>query len=270
MQLGICGLCGQYGELHDGHIGLRAAYKQYVTGKGGRFYESKVDKILSRQHTSFMFCQQCETVRLGQLDSRGVKLLRTFESDPQTSPFVRDWFLRWAVSLSFRVLFDHTKQHPSDVESVTEPLQHWRNLLLGKETNVTSFTQHAFLSYSEETRSGFQRMVDWKYVPDDGLTLHQMGPLIVLGVTRRTNRSKEQRRAAEACMIKPEGCYVQRFDVLKRGVNIPDDMDRVIRRRNIELLENVLSSKLPEITDQVCEWDRRHTLAVIAEQRQWL
>lgn len=267
MQYGKCKLCEIDGELHKGHIEPSFGYKRYITGKGGRYFDSTKDRYQTRQYTSFMFCRHCENVRLGTLDGIGANFLKEFESAPSAPHFLEERFLAWATSLSFRVLLHHVAQNPCDEEQVTDVLEQWKRFLLGREQSVGRFTQHAFVQVSDEGPP-FQRQLDWKYLPEVSLTYCQIGPLVVFGVTRNGIWTKQDKMAAEASMINKDGTYIQRFTEFETGVNIRSDMLRVLRQRGVEVLKGVMTSKARENeVKQLSEWQRLEIAVAIGEHR---
>src|SRR5712692_6296891 len=104
MEIGICMLCGNAGELFDGHFAPRFTYDWYITGKGGRYFDSDKDKFVTKQRTAYMFCRECENIRIGSLDSHGATFLAKFEADPYSPHVYDERFLRWTVSLSLRAV----------------------------------------------------------------------------------------------------------------------------------------------------------------------
>ena len=256
MEFGKCRLCGVEGELHDGHISPKFGYRRYITGQGGRYFDCVKDKFETKQRTEYMFCHECETIRTGSLDSWGARFLAGFETEPYLPHVYHDeQFLRWAVSLSLRALISEDLNHPERLPAAREAMEQWKHYLLGRKLSVGPFTQHAFLRYFEEA-SHYQRLLDWDYFPEEGLTFFQMGPLVAFGLTRQANWCKKDKDAADASMVKRDGGYILRFDDYEAGVNIPSVMKEVSDEKNIRLLEFWESSqrraqdylKAPEIT----------------------
>ena len=257
MEFGKCRLCGVEGELQDGHISPRFGYKRYITGQGGRYFDSGKDKFETKQRTEYMFCHKCETIRTGSLDSWGAKFLAGFETEPYLHHVYNDeQFLRWTVSLSLRALISEDLHHPERLTAAHEAMEQWKDYLLRLKPSVAPFTQHAFLRYFEED-SHFQKLLDWDYFPEEGLTFFQMGPLVTFGLTRRANWSRVDKDAADASMVKRDGGYIRRLgEDYEAGVNIPSVMKEVSDEKNIRLLELWESSqrraqdylKAPEIT----------------------
>jgi hypothetical protein len=265
---GICNLCGIEADLHEGHIEPKFAYKRYITGKGGKYFDTSTDRYATKQYTAYMFCQKCENVLLGDLDRYGAAFLGRFENDPYSPHFYEDKLLRWATSLSFRVLLNDLCERPDCEGRSREALDKWRDFLLGRTPNLGVFTQHGFLRYYDEG-SHFQKMLEWDYIPEASLTYCKLGPLVVFGVTRPTKRKKEDRRAAEASTIKRDGGYIQRIEGYVAGVNIPSDQKRVADERNIRLLEDLFSSHRRgiEVREQLSEWQRLEVLTTISRFR---
>jgi hypothetical protein len=256
VEFGTCKLCGEDGELLDGHIGPRFGYKRYITGKGGRYFDTEKEKFETKQRTAYMFCRGCENDLTGSLDSLGARLLGRFESEPYQPHFYGEWFLRWCVSLSLRALFSGVSDYPERLSSAHEAMEQWKCYLLGQKPSVGPFTQHVFLRYFEEA-SHFQRLLDWDFLPDQGLTFFKMGPLVLFGRTRKAHWCREDRHAANASVVRWDGGYIQRSDDYVAGVNIPLIMKEVSDEKNIKLLEGMVSSarrrrdfveRVPEIT----------------------
>jgi hypothetical protein len=255
MEFGTCKLCGKKGDLLEGHIAPRFTYKRYITGKGGRYFDSDKDKFETKQRTAFMFCRECETLLTGSLDSLGARFLARFEAEPYLPHFYDERFLRWTVSLSLRALFSEVFHHPERLSLAHEAMDQWKGYLLGQKPGVGPFAQHVFLRYFEEG-SHFQKLLDWDFFPEHGLTFFKIGPLVVFGLTRRANSCRKDRDAANASMMKRNGGYIQTFGDYVAGVNIPYIMKEVSDEKNIRLLEGAVSSvrraqefkDVPEIT----------------------
>ena len=204
-----------------------------------------------------MFCRECETLLTGDLDSWGAQFLARFEADPYSPHFYDERFLRWAVSLSLRALLGKGLAHAEAISAASEAIGQYRGYLLGQRPSVGSFTQHVFLRYFEGA-SHFQKLLDWDFLPEQGLTFFKMGPLVVFGLMRRARWPRQEKRAADASIIRREGGYVQRTDEYLAGINIPTIMKNVLDEKNIRLLEGLESSvrRAQDYTDHVPEKTR--------------
>ncbi len=268
MESGTCKLCGKDGNLLDGHIAPKFAYKRYITSAGGRYFDSGKDKFETKQRTAYMFCCKCENILTGGLDCSGAKFLKQFEAEPHMPRFYDEQFLRWTVSLSLRALISDGLDHPDRLPATHEAIELWKGYLLHQRPSVGFFTQYAFLRYFEEG-SHFQKLLDWDFLPEEGLTFFKMGPLVVFGLTRRPNWSKGDRRAADASLVRWEGGYIQRCDDYVAGVIIPSIMKKVSDEKNILLLEGVMASvrRAQDYREQVSEITRLEVLASIQAHR---
>jgi hypothetical protein len=268
VEYGTCKLCGEVGPLLDGHIAPKFTYKRYITSKGGRYSDPDKDKFETKQRTAHMFCRSCETLLTGNLDSWGAKFLARFEAEPYEPHFYDEQFLRWTVSLSLRALFDDLFDHPERLSAAHEAMEHWKDYLLGKKPSVGRFTQHAFLRYFDGD-SHFQKLLDWGFFPDQGLTFFKIGPLVVFGLTRRKNWRRADSHAAEASLVRRDGCYIQRTGDHEAGINIPSAMKEVSDEKNIRLLEGMVSSvrRAQEFLDQVPEITRLEVRSRIQSHR---
>src|ERR1051326_6382041 len=99
MEFGTCKLCDQQRVLHEGHVYPAFAYKRYITGKGGRYFDSGKDRHVTRQRKQYMFCRECETLLTGRLDTFGANFLTHFEAEPYSPHNYDEQLLRWTVSL---------------------------------------------------------------------------------------------------------------------------------------------------------------------------
>jgi hypothetical protein len=268
MEFGTCKLCGKEGDLLDGHIAPRFTYKRYITGKGGRYFDSGKDKFETKQYKLYMFCNECETLLTGSLDSQGARLLARFEADPYLPHFYDEWFLRWTVSLSLRALLSEGSAYPERISSAYEAMEQWKAYLLGEKSGVGPFTQHAFLRYFEGD-SHFQKLLDWDFFLEHGLAFFKIGPLVIFGLTQRACRIRRDKHAADVSMVRPIGGYIQRVSEYEAGVNIPSAMKEVSDEKNIRLLEGMVSSerRAQEYTDQVPEITHLEVLARIGAHR---
>jgi hypothetical protein len=215
-----------------------------------------------------MFCRDCENVLTGSLDSLGARFLARFEAEPYLPHLYDEEFLRWTVSLSLRALFSEELHRPERVSVAHEAMEQWKFYLLGQKPSVGLFTQHVFLRYFDEA-SHFQKLLDWDFLPEQGLTFFKIGPLVVFGLTRRANWSRKDREAADASAVRRQGGYIQRFGDYVAGVNIPSTMKEVSDEKNIRLLEGLVSSarRGQDFMDQVPEITRLEVLARIQRHR---
>lgn len=268
MKNGTCMLCGKEGDLLDGHIAPKFTYKRYITSKGGRYFDSEKDKFETRQRTAHMFCRECENLLTGSLDGLGARFLARFECEPYLPHFYDEQFLRWTVSLSLRALFSEFLDHPERLSLAQEAMEHWKAYLLGQKPSVGPFTQHVFLRYFEEA-SHFQKLLDWDFLQEQGLTFFKVGPVVVFGLTRLTDWSRTDRHAAGVSLVRRDGGYIQRLGDYVAGVNIPSIMKEVSDEKNIRLLEGIVSSerRAQAFADQVPEITRLEVLARIQAHR---
>jgi hypothetical protein len=268
MKFGTCKLCGKEGDLLNGHIAPRFAYKRFITGKGGRYFDSDKDKFETRQRTAYMFCRECENLLTGNLDCLGARFLARFEADPYSPHLYDAQFLRWAVSLSLRALFGEILDHAERISAAHDAMGQWKGLLLGQKPSVGPFAQHVFLRYFEEG-SHFQKILDWDFFPEQGLTFFKIGPLVVFGLTRRANWPRREKRTADISMVRLDGGYIQRTDDYVAGVNIPSIMKEVSDEKDIRLLEGIVSSprRAQDYIDQVPEITRLEVQARIKAHR---
>jgi len=199
-----------------------------------------------------MFCPEHENLLTGSLDSLGAKFLARFEADPYLPHVYDELFLRWTVSLSLRALFSEAFHYPEFPSLAHEAMEQWKSYLLGQKPSVGPLTRHVFLRYFKEG-SHFQKLLDWDFLPEQGLTFFKIGPLVVFGLTRRPNWFRKDKDAANASMVKRTGGYIQRFGDYIAGVNIPSLMKEVSDEKNIRLLEGAVSSvrRAQEFKDQV-------------------
>jgi hypothetical protein len=112
-------------------------------------------------------------------------------------------------------------------------------------------------------------MLHWDYLPDDGLTIFKIGPLLVFGLARKVSWRKDERAAVDLSIVRREGGYIQRVRSFEAGVNIPRRMKEVSDEKNIQLLESMVSSqkRAPEFADEVGEITKLEVLSLIQNHR---
>jgi hypothetical protein len=164
-----------------------------------------------------MFCETCETVLTGDLDDYGAKFLRRVRAAPDLPHCYDELLLRWAVSLSLRVLFAETS-HLTGARLATadEAIKQWKAYLRGEKPSVGCFRHYLFIRSFDKK---FQKLLDWDFLPDEGLTFIKIGPIVAFGLTKRPKWSKGDEVAASRSMLKRDGGYVQRFGDYAAGTS---------------------------------------------------
>jgi hypothetical protein len=101
MKIGKCHLCGKSGELQDGHIFPKFAYKRFTSNlaKGGQFADLQKQVLSNKQCRRSWFCSECEQ-NFGASEDYVAQLCDKIDSDPKASQTYDERLLRFAVSIS--------------------------------------------------------------------------------------------------------------------------------------------------------------------------
>jgi hypothetical protein len=264
-KFGKCKLCDQEGELYHGHIAPAFGWRWLVTGKGGKFFNTTTDTLMTAQRRAYMFCQKCENELTGsKLDGAGSRLVMRFHRDPKKPQFYDENFYRWTVSLSLRALCGgpvHPVRDwpPARVALAQGAIDRWKAYLLGTEDGVGPFHQHAYLPFLGK----LHRAINWTIYPDLGFTFMKFGPLVVFGLTKEQKWPSAEKRVAGLSLLTPKGGCLRGGKFIE-GTTIPAILMAISDESNIQILEDNLASKTcgpqipPSIRVKVERAIRRH------------
>ena len=159
----ICALCLEEKELQLSHIVPKFvfSYVKRSAPSALRSYRTPNLRIQDGEK-EYLLCRECEQLFSGWEKLFSELLFTPLHNPlPVTIPIIyRDWALKFAVSVSWRVLQHYAKKglhHFSDEQKdqVNQALNTWRRFLIGDKKNPASFEQHLLpLDVIEQHSSG--------------------------------------------------------------------------------------------------------------------
>ena len=148
---GICRLCKNYRELQLSHIIPNFVFKWLRKSSISYIRKSnEPDRRVQDGEKRYLLCKECEE-RLSAWETIFAnKIFSKLHSDQDRKMFYQygDWCLKFAVSVSWRVLecsSDMGLEHFSEQQNmlVAQALETWRQYLLGQTSTIGQFEQHA-------------------------------------------------------------------------------------------------------------------------------
>jgi hypothetical protein len=147
---GRCALCHNEGILKEGHIIPKFTFKWLKKTSITGFFRSGISPNLRLQDgwRTYLLCGNCEELFSKWETLFNNKIFLPFNDDAPLQNFYEDWLIKFAVSISWRVLtffkinnyLNHFNQDL--LISVDNALNDWRNFLLEKTVQDYDFEQH--------------------------------------------------------------------------------------------------------------------------------
>lgn len=158
---GICRLCNKEQELRGSHIIPSFIFKWLKDSSGTDFIRYGRHPSLRVQDgiKSYLLCDGCEGLFNGWETEFANSIFHPCNEGKITSLSYRDWMLKFAVSVSWRVLnfiIDDKglSGFPEALkEKVDDALARWRAFLMDEAPHPAQFEQHMFLLSSVESFS---------------------------------------------------------------------------------------------------------------------
>lgn len=235
--LGQCRLCLKTSQLQHGHIipafavnWLKSSSPKYMRGN------LKPNLRLEDGYKRYFFCRDCEQLLCGWEKSFKEKVFAPLHKNPLAAHSIRceDWLLKFAVSLSWRVLLfcedlGLPQMSAERKTSLTEAGEVWRKFLLGEIENPKQFEQHLLPLYYVDDSSLFNdsthinryllSALDLDLVIWDSTVLvyAKLGRLLFFGLVEDEYRSQWQGTEihAEDARIEEPGSYSVPANILK-------------------------------------------------------
>ena len=209
-----CPLCHQNQPLQESHIISKFIGKELKKSSGSQTFVDGINpqKNPKPQDTpkEFLLCGQCE-----QLFSKWETDFRNKVMPANQSLLIPinygDWMLKFAVSISWRVLAYHKYARPYTEDEVTSKdlakffpalapeghgeaanaLETWRSFLLGNRTNVIPFNQHFLVLNGKNFPHENCNFVGFTIFQDNDViaTNAFLGQFAILGFIRDSSRS---------------------------------------------------------------------------------
>lgn len=205
----ICELCGNRGELRDSHVWPKFAYKRYVAEQahGGRFTDLVKETHHNKQVTEYLLCADCEE-RLSRAERSTAQFLTQAGQRPTTSHQYGPPFHDFVVSISWRTTLYYIRSTVHGADTLREPLRYWKQCLLGKRRQLGPYSQHGFLSFGQSLPgkdAEWHRSLGGQVFVHEGLVLSRIGPLLLVGMLKRSQLSLAEIRIWEKSRIWPVG-----------------------------------------------------------------
>lgn len=230
MDFGQCRLCGKVKKLVEGHIWPAFAYKQYVSAKdGGQFTDLGRGCRTNRQYTKHWFCDTCDNKILGGSEGHAARVLRRLDANPESSQTYNDDFIRFATSLTWRVMmvcWEHLEQY--QLEALFPACQVWREFLRGKRAGLGRFSQHGFVVY--DPICGMHRMLGGESFRDRDMVLSQVGPLMIVGRLGLSPSRMSDAAIWRRSQIKQGGGLIKSLKEWRVGDSITWDLTSLLLR----------------------------------------
>ena len=199
-----CRLCRQIADLQDSHIWPKFVYRRFVSGDAGRFVDLSNEQIHNRQYTRSWYRKQCEGV-LSRSEDYTARWLHRLMKESERPMEYGPALLEFCVSISMRVLQRHIEEcSPPVTPPMHAALRHWRRFLLGKERDVSGFTQHAFLCPDREDNGNevqWFKALGGVVLPQRNFVLSQIGPLWIVGFLDRSHLTAVERTAMQVSHV---------------------------------------------------------------------
>jgi len=218
-----CRLCRQTAELQDSHIWPKFVYRSFVTGAAGRFVDLSNEQIHNRQYTRLWYCKKCEGI-LSRSEDYTARWLRRLMKDSEKPIEYGPVLVEFCTSISMRVLHRHFEEcSPPLTPPMHAALRHWRRFLLGKERDVSGFTQHAFLCPGLEDNGNevqWFKALGGVVVRPCNFVLSQIGPLWIVGFLERSHLTAVERTAMQVSQVLLNGGTLSPVTEWRVGNNI--------------------------------------------------
>lgn len=145
-----CALCQKEAELQLSHIVPKFVFRWHKTVSPSALRSSENPNIRVQDGLKeYLFCSDCEQLLSGWEDRFARDVFRPFQEEDTSELIVRygDWALKFATSLSFRVLHYYKAQglpHFSEelLKESDQALERWRLFLLGEVSHPGIYEQH--------------------------------------------------------------------------------------------------------------------------------
>ena len=212
-----CYLCGTPGPLRQSHIIPKFVF-EWAKNRGGGLRDLGTPNVLVQDGLKpRLFCNSCEG-RLGEWERQVAGQIFRPVHDGSASPLLYGpWFLKFAVSVSFRVLALHATEFSNllsepdprmrnleDVKQLGSPSGAWARFLLDKHSILGPYEHHCLLFRPSPATSSVEQRVS-AYVegeinfrppiraPDGGIyVVSKMCRLCIIGTVVRGQRGTWQ------------------------------------------------------------------------------
>jgi hypothetical protein len=144
---GKCALCNRTTELLESHIIPRFAFKWLKETAPTAIRNAKNPNMRVQDGVKeYLLCNECENLFNKWETKFYEEIFLPFHNNPNSTVRYSPWALKFAVSVSWRVL-TYLYKHPtylSDTqrEAALNPLNSWQRFLIGELPNPGQFEQH--------------------------------------------------------------------------------------------------------------------------------
>ncbi len=206
----VCALCETLGRLRQSHIVPKFVFDWVKRQGGGRIRGGTEPNIPLQDGPKLpMLCSSCEARFSAWEREAANRVFRVVHSSPSSRFEYGEWFLPFAVSVSFRVLKYYRgwveaepDRAPQIVAHVDSALSEWAAYLLGKRKLLGPYEHHCIVLPSEAPASPeghtlrhfFEGVVDFQpaVAAPDGSTvvITKMCKLWIVGIVKRGKNSQ--------------------------------------------------------------------------------
>ena len=204
-----CALCSTVGRLRQSHVIPKFVFDWTKRRGEGLRASNNPNLQLQDGPKPRMLCGACESRFSGWEREAASKVFRPIHSSNCSELSYGPWFLKFAVSVSFRVLQyygDWVRTDPKRAQSVRERCEfvtkEWAKFLLGRRSLLGPYEHYCVVLPSSDTdepsertlASFFEGVIDFQpalTTPDDGIAvITKMCRLCIVGTVQR-GRSKD-------------------------------------------------------------------------------
>jgi len=147
---GTCQLCDQYKELRESHVIPSFVYKWIKESSGGGYlrFGMSPNRRVQDGHKYYWLCDDCEGLFSKWEDRFAKDIFYPTVNGKVGKVAYSDWFLRFCVSISWRVLNLYLVEHGLDnytgkmKEKAKQTHQIWKDFLLGYRPHPARCEQH--------------------------------------------------------------------------------------------------------------------------------
>ena len=210
MPIGKCRSCESNSKLSESHIIPKFVYKWLKTDTDGGVLRFGDNPSKPRQDgiKDNLLCQKCENLFNTWETPTSAKVFHPLVRDQMLQIPYEDWFLKFCVSVSWRILMIHIEKKMLPPLSVTQ-FEHlkkafviWREFLFGRGSHPKKFEQHFLplglikdsgsISLPQNINRYIFMAVDMDVIADGDeiYTYAKLGPLLFIGVICTKDRKR--------------------------------------------------------------------------------